>query len=222
MLVGGALLAAPTVLQAGSDVLQGRTLDATGTLVGGAGTLALTEGIGRTLQASPNPYAKGAGTVIRGVGALAAPMVGNLLGNTLEGQRAERTGVEPANASAVEKRKAQIARTKQDAAIQQEIVTNALNAFVQGQTDIYKNISDQQYLNLQRDIPLINQLNDAQLVRQQALMNTQANNYAMLGTLATAGKLATGAQAERGATMRTALSSNPYANAIMQAPNISF
>ena len=87
---------------------------------------------------------------------------------------------------------------------------------------MYKNMSDQEYLNLQRDIPLINKLNDAQLVRQQALMNTQANNYAMLGTLATAGKLATGAQAERGATMRTALSTNPYAGAIMQAPNISF
>ena len=31
-------------------------------------------------------------------------------------------------------------------------------------------------------------------------------NYARLGMLATAGKLATGAQAERGATMRTACS----------------
>jgi hypothetical protein len=36
------------------------------------------------------------------------------------------------------------------------------------------------------------------------------------------GKLATGAQAERGATMRTALASNPYAGAVMQAPSISF
>jgi hypothetical protein len=53
-------------------------------------------------------------------------------------------------------------------------------------------------------------------------MNTQTSNYAMLGTVATAGKLATGAQAEAGATMRTMLSNNPYAGSVMQAPNISF
>jgi hypothetical protein len=56
----------------------------------------------------------------------------------------------------------------------------------------------------------------------QALMNTQTSNYAMLGTVATAGKLATGAQAEAGATMRTMLRNNPYAGSVMQAPNISF
>ena len=222
MLVGGALLAAPTLLQAGSDVLQGRTLDATGTVLGGGATLAATEGIGRTLQASASPYAKVAGTAVRIGGGLLAPLVGNVLGNTLEGQRAQKTGVAPSNASAVEERKAQVARTKQDAAIQQEIATNQMNAYVAGITDVYKNMSDQQYLDLQRNIPLINKLNDAQLVRQQALMNTQANNYAMLGTIATAGKLAAEATGEQGATLRTALSTNPYAGAIMQAPQISF
>jgi hypothetical protein len=40
--------------------------------------------------------------------------------------------------------------------------------------------------------------------------------------LATAGQLATGAQAERGETMRTALRSNPYADSVMKAPQISF
>jgi hypothetical protein len=44
----------------------------------------------------------------------------------------------------------------------------------------------------------------------------------MLGTVATAGKLATGAQEQAGATMRTMLSNNPYAGSVMQAPNISF
>ena len=222
MLFGSALLAAPTVLQAGSDVLQGRTLDAAGTLAGGAGTLAVTEGIGRTLQAAPSPYVKGAGTLIRGAGAVFAPLVGNIVGNTLEKQRAERTGVAPANASPVEQRVATRARIKQDAEDQLTINQNILNAQLAGMTDVYKNISDQEYVNLQRNIPLINQLNDAQLVRQQALMNTQANNYAMLGTLATAGKLATGAQAESGATLRTALANSPYAGAVMQSPNISF
>ena len=88
--------------------------------------------------------------------------------------------------------------------------------------DLARDMSNQEYLNNQRNLPLINKLKNADLVRQQALINTQGQNYAMLGTLATAGRLATGAQAEAGATMRTALTSNPYAGSVMQAPQISF
>ena len=54
------------------------------------------------------------------------------------------------------------------------------------------------------------------------MANTLASNYAMLGTVATAGRLATGAQEQAGANLRTALTSNPYAGSVMQAPNISF
>jgi hypothetical protein len=46
--------------------------------------------------------------------------------------------------------------------------------------------------------------------------------YAMLGTVATAGALAKGSQAERGAYARQALVANPYSNAVLQAPSISF
>ena len=65
-------------------------------------------------------------------------------------------------------------------------------------------------------------MKNADLIRQQALMNTQGQQYAMLGTLATAGQLATGAQAETGATLRTALQTNPYAGSTLQAPAIRF
>jgi len=64
-----------------------------------------------------------------------------------------------------------------------------------------------QYQNDRRYEPLINRMKNADMVRQQSLMNTQASNYAMLGTVATAGRLATGAQAEAGANLRTALTS---------------
>lgn len=222
MLLGGALLAAPTVMQAGADALQGRTLDAAGTLVGGGATIAATEGLGRTLQASASPYAKVAGTALRVGGGILAPMVGNVLGNTLEKERAKATGVAPANASPTEQRAADRARLKQDASDQLAISKEGMDTYVAGMTDLYKSMSDQEYTNFQRDIPLINKLKDREMVRQQALMNTQTNNYAMLGVIATAGQLATGAQAERGATLRTALSSNPYAGSVMQAPNISF
>ena len=75
---------------------------------------------------------------------------------------------------------------------------------------------------MQKMNPLIQKMKNADLVRQQAMANTMAGNYAMLGTVATAGKLATGAQEQTGANLRTALSSNPYAGSVMQAPNISF
>ncbi len=88
--------------------------------------------------------------------------------------------------------------------------------------DLTQFYSNQQYLDMQRMNPLIQKMNNANLVRQQALMATQGQQYAMLGTLATAGKLATGSQAEMGATLRTALQSNPYASANLQAPSIAF
>jgi hypothetical protein len=88
--------------------------------------------------------------------------------------------------------------------------------------DLTQFYSNQQYLDMQRMNPLIQKMKNADLVRQQALMATQGQQYAMLGTLATAGKLATGSQAEMGATLRTALQSNPYASANLQAPNIAF
>jgi hypothetical protein len=88
--------------------------------------------------------------------------------------------------------------------------------------DLTQFYSNQQYLDMQRMNPLIQKMKNADLVRQQALMATQGQQYAMLGTLATAGKLATGNQEQMGATLRTALTSNPYASANLQSPGISF
>jgi hypothetical protein len=88
--------------------------------------------------------------------------------------------------------------------------------------NLNQGIADQEYLNLQRMNPLLQKMENAKLVRAQALMASQGQQYAMLGTLATAGKLATGSQAERGATVRTVLGSNPYASANLQAPSVSF
>jgi hypothetical protein len=47
---------------------------------------------------------------------------------------------------------------------------------------------------MQRMNPLLQKMENAKLVRAQALMASQGQQYAMLGTLATAGKLATGSQ----------------------------
>lgn len=87
--------------------------------------------------------------------------------------------------------------------------------------DLSRDASNQAYLDLQRNIPLINQMKNADLVRQQALLNTQNQAYLQQGVVATAGALATGGQQQTGATVRQALASNPY-NVALQSPAISF
>jgi hypothetical protein len=214
-LLSTGLAAAPLIGQVAQDVGQGRTLDAAVTGGVGGAILTATELGGRAVGGTK-------GNLIRGAGAILAPLLGNAAGNFAEGQRAEDTGVAPAGASEVEQRKADRSRTKQDAADFLEMNVNAMNAYTQQNIDLMKAASDQIYLDNQRNAPMIKKYLDEQMVRQQALNASTTSNYAMLGTVATAGKLATGAQEQTGATMRTMLSNNPYSNSVMQAPNISF
>jgi hypothetical protein len=88
--------------------------------------------------------------------------------------------------------------------------------------DLSKFYSDQAFYDLQRNIPLINQIKNADLVRQQALLNTQGQINARLGVLATAGSMAQNAQNITGQTVMTAMQTNPYAGATLQAPQIRF
>lgn len=82
--------------------------------------------------------------------------------------------------------------------------------------DLTKFYSDQAYLDLQRNLPLVNQMKNADLVRQQALLASQGNQLARLSVLGTAGQLAVGGQAQTGETLRTMMTSNPYANAVLR------
>jgi hypothetical protein len=116
----------------------------------------------------------------------------------------------------------QLARARQINELGTTQYRNNMGVYTSGLMDLNQAISDQSHLDLQRKLPIINQLNNAALVRQQALMNTQNQGYLQQGVLATAGALAQGAQAETGATVRTALANNPYAGSVMQAPQIRF
>jgi hypothetical protein len=71
-------------------------------------------------------------------------------------------------------------------------------------------------------LPLTERMMRTQLVNQQAINATNAALYQQMGRTATMGRLATGAQVQAGATTRTLLSQNPYAGAVLQAPQISF
>lgn len=218
-LAGTAGLAVPLAGQVIRDVQAGRALDAAVTGGVGLGVLGITEAAGKAVGKA---VGGGKGAAIRAIGAVAAPLLGNVAGNRAERMRSEGTGVAPADASPVEQRRADRKRLEQDANLMSRLTSAAMAPYVASQKDLMQYSSDLFIENEKRMDPIIaKRLNDA-LVRQQALNASNAQNYMAMGTVATAGKLATGLQAEMGANLRTAMQANPYAGSVLQAPNISF
>jgi len=213
-LLGGATMALPSAAEA---MGEGRTLEAGATLAGAAGVGAVTDRLSRGIK---NPLAR---LGVQAAGAVVAPILGQGVGQIAENTKAGITGKDPAGKTS---RAATRAQMLDDAEVMAEVQRRfgaaALEPYIAANKDLMQHSLNVQYQAMRQNEPLINRLNNAQMVRQQALMNTQASNYAMLGTVATAGRLATGAQEQAGANLRTALTSNPYANSVMQAPNISF
>ena len=210
-LLGGALLAAPSLMGAADAAGEGRTLEAGVTAAGGIGSAAIAS----QLLKGPLP-AKVAGVAI----GLGGGLLSGGLGQMAERTKAAATGQEIAGQEGSSA--AARGRRKKEAETDLAIYNQNMQAEFQNFRQLNDYMRDAYIQDEQRLTPIINQRKNAELARNQALMNTMTGNYARLGMLATAGKLATGAQAERGATMRTALQSNPYSGAIMQAPSISF
>jgi len=77
-------------------------------------------------------------------------------------------------------------------------------------------------LRMKAAMPYIEKMNRDNLVNAQAKLASEGAMYQALGRQAGMFKLAQGAQAETGATMRTAISQNPYLGATLSAPSISF
>jgi hypothetical protein len=71
-------------------------------------------------------------------------------------------------------------------------------------------------------LPLQEQINRSNMINAQSMLASQTSAYQAMGRQAGQYKLAQGAQAETGATMRTAISQNPYMGATLSAPSISF
>lgn len=209
-LMGGAV--AP-VLTAVGEAGAGRPTGALGALGAGAAGVGTGALLARML---PGPYGKIASAVLPAIGGMIAAPAGAQLA---ESAKRSLTGDPITGRDDLKNALAeQYLMSKQGL----DIYDRAQGIQTSNILDLNQGFADQEYLNLQRMNPLIQKMNNAALVRQQALMATQGQQYAMLGTLATAGKLATGSQAERGATIRTALGSNPYASSNLQAPGISF
>jgi hypothetical protein len=209
-LMGGAV--AP-VLTAVGEAQAGRPTGALGALGLGAAGVGGGALLARML---PGPYGKVASAVLPAIGGLIAAPAGASLA---ESAKRSLTG-DPTTGK--DDLKNQLAEQRLMSEQGLDIFGRTLGTQTSNIKDLTQFYSNQQYLDMQRMNPLIQKMKNADLVRQQALMATQGQQYAMLGTLATAGKLATGSQAEMGATLRTALQSNPYASANLQAPSIAF
>jgi hypothetical protein len=211
------------VLTAVEEAQADRPTGAVGALGGGIAGVAAGTLAGKVLLGGL-ASAPGVAGLIGKVGQAALPIVGGMIGAPTGASVAEKTkrSMTGDPISGVTDLKNTLAErgliSDQDLSILERTqgiqTSNILN--------LNQGFADQEYLNLQRMNPLIQKMKNADLVRQQALMASQGQQYAMLGTLATAGRLATGSQAERGATIRTALTSNPFSSSNLQAPNVSF
>lgn len=219
--LGGMIAPAMTAVE---EAQAGRPTGAVGALGGGAagalGGVALGKLALGGLAATP-----GLPGVIGKIGQAALPIVGGMLGAPAGAQVAESvrqkvTG-EPTKGKEGEF-KTQLAMAEQIGELGATQYRNQMGTYTSAIRDLQRDMSNQQYLDLQRNIPLIEKMKNNELIRQQALMNTQGQLYSQLGVIATAGELAKGAQAETGATLRTALTSAPYAGSVLQAPQIRF
>lgn len=209
--LGGMIAPAMTAVE---EAQAGRPTGAAGALLGGGAGAAVGAGIAKML---PGAYGKIAGAVL--------PTIGGMLGAPIAAQASEsvrqKTTGEPTKGKEGEF-STQMAMAQQMGELGATQYRNQLGTYTSAMKDLSKHYSDQQYYDLQRNIPLIEKMKNSELIRQQALMNTQGQLQSQLGVLATAGALAQGAQSETGATLRTALTSAPYAGSVLQAPQIRF
>lgn len=221
-LVGGAL-AIPTAGFAIQEMLEGRPLSAAAGTVGGLATGGTAALLTSGLRGSKNPLAKAAGYLIP----MGAAAVGTGAGDVAE--KAKTSGKLPFGIGKGELIAGKEAGLSEQIA-QAEKINEAIagmdartaQLYIQTQQQLGRNAAELDLEILKRQQPIIEQAKRNELVRQQALIASMGQNYAMLGTVATAGKLALGSQAEAGANLRTALTAAPYANSVLQAPNISF
>lgn len=206
--LAGALPAAGTAME---ELQAGRPLGAVAALAP-AGLSAA----GAALIGKGPPIVTVAGLGLMGLGAI----LPGASASAAESTRQKLTG-EPTKGKEGEF-STQMAMNKQLAELGTTQYRDNMGVYTSSLIDLSKATSDQEYLNLQRNLPLINKMKNADLVRQQALMNTQNQGYMQQGVLATAGSLALGAQQNVAQLTNTALQTNPYAGAIMQAPQIRF
>jgi hypothetical protein len=150
-----------------------------------------------------------------------APLLGlgtqQLTTAAIQKDRQRKTGEGDPNAFST-----QLGRLEQLRKIGNEGQIQMMNAERAGVKDILGFTYNKELEYMQSINPLIEQQRNNDVVRQQQIMNSMGQNFAMLGSMATTGKLALGAQREAAANLRTFMTAAPYANSVLQAPTITF
>ena len=206
----------PIAATAVQSLMEDKPVEAAAGLAAGGGTAALVRGAGRAVSGmGPRGKLIGAGLQV------AAPFLGLGAAQAAGGQaqsmyqRATGKG-DPTELST------QLGQTEKVFNLLSQMNERDARTFIETQRQLGRNTAELDFEMVKKMQPIVEQAQRNALVRQQALVNTMGQNYAMLGTVATAGKLALGSQAEAGANLRTALQANPYSNAVLSAPSISF
>jgi hypothetical protein len=195
---------------AAQSYMQGKPVEALAGGAAGLGTTALVRSAGRSVG---GPI----GTALQ----FAAPLVG-LGAQQLAGGAAQKAYQRETGSGDPNQLSTQLGRLEklQQLGLEGNIATlNAVNA---GTKDMLTHAMETEKTYMQSMFPLLEQQRNNDVVRQQQIMNSMGQNFAMLGGAAVTGKLALGAQANAGANLRTMMTAAPYANAVLQAPNISF
>jgi hypothetical protein len=180
-------------------------------LAAGGGTAALMRSAGRTVGGR-------FGTALQ----IAAPFVGlgasEVAGGQLQSMYQRSTGKgDPTELST------QLGQTEKVAELLAKMDERTARTYIDTQNQLGRNAAELDLDILKRQQPIIEQAQRNALVRQQALINTMGQNYAMLGTVATAGKLALGSTSKKLVQTYVQLyRQNPYSNAVLSAPSISF
>lgn len=195
---------------AAQSYMQGKPVEALAGGAAGLGTTALVRSAGRSVG---GPI----GTALQ----FAAPLVGlgaqQLAGGAAQSAYQRQTG--SGDPTALSTQMGRLEKLQQ-LGLEGNIAT--LNAVNSGTKDMLTHAMETEKTYMQSMFPLLEQQRNNEVVRQQQIMNSMGQNYAMLGSVATTGKLALGAQANAGANLRTMMQAAPYANSVLQAPNITF
>ena len=215
---------------AGSQALQG---DPMGALAGGLGSLTGgVSGMGIASLASKLPLPGPLGTALR----FGLPIVGSLIGGGVAeqaagafGAKATEAGQRPGAGPDVEVGGVPLTETaatrKQhefDRQQQLQYIQQIGGAEMALSKELLGYMMTQEIEQEKAMLPLIERMKRIQLTNAQSMLASETAAYQQMGRQATMAKLAIGGQQERGATMRTVLSQNPYMGSVIQAPNISF
>jgi hypothetical protein len=208
--IGLGLGAIPALGTAYSELQADRPLGAAGALLGGAAVARFLPSTGKF-------------GLIGKVAQAVLPTVGATLGAPAFASEAERVKARATNEPIRGKEQeltSQLATQRAINELGQTQLRTSLGTYTSALTDLNKANIEANLYAMQKEIPLIEQIERGRLARAQTMLNAQNNAYLQQMTLGAQSNLVLDAQRERGATMRQVLSSNPYMVAL-QSPSVS-